>query len=227
MKISRRSLLQITAGGLVTAAVVGTMGTAGASDLPRPPGALMEDEFLARCARCMRCLDACHPLAIRPAHWLDGTRNLGTPVLQTDKCISCMECIRACPTGALSKIPKAEVRLGAMILDQGICVSWLGKQRCDKCFRACRKKAITMKDKRYPVLDQEKCDACGMCIRRCPAEGALRLDPAGAKRYEPQPGKLITRLDDRVGPYEIPPPSYPEWFANRMRLLAQRYGLLK
>lgn len=227
MNISRRTLLQFAAGGLVTTAVAGTMGTAGARNLSRPPGALVEDEFLSRCARCMRCLDVCHPLAIRPAHWLDGMRNLGTPVLLTERCISCMECIRACPSGALSKIPKAEVRLGTMVLDQGVCFAWKGTQRCDRCFRACRKKAITMKEQRYPILNQNKCQACGTCVRRCPAEGALYLDPAGAKRYEPQPGQFLTHLEDRVGPYEVPPPPYPEWFANRIRILARNYGLIK
>lgn len=227
MKMSRRTLLQITAGGVATTALVGAMGTAGAGDLPRPPGALVENEFLSRCARCLRCLDACYPLAIRPAHWLDGTKNLGTPVLLTEKCISCMECIRACPTGALRKIPKAEVRLGAMVLDQNVCFAWKKTRRCDRCFRACRMKAITLKDRRYPVLNLDKCDSCGVCIRRCPAKGALYLDPAGAKRYEPQPGRILTHLEDRVGPYEVAPPSHSEWFANRIRLLARRYGLVE
>lgn len=227
MKVTRRKLLQFAAGGIVTTAVCGAAGLAGAADLPRPPGALVEEEFLARCARCMRCLDACQPLAIRPGHWLDGPRNLGTPILDVSKCITCMECIRTCPTGALSKIPKNEVRLGQMVLNREVCLAWTGKRRCDSCFRACRKKAISMKDRRYPVIDQNKCEACGMCVRRCPAakEGALFLDAGLAKRYEPQPGRIITRLEDRVGPYEVPPPSYGEWFANRLRILANKYGL--
>lgn len=227
MNISRRTLLQFAAGGLVTTAVVGVTGTSGARDLPRPPGALVEEEFIARCARCMRCLDVCQPHAIRPGHWLDGPRNLGTPVLLTEKCISCMECIRTCPTGALSKIPKAEVRLGQMVLDRNVCSTWKNARRCDRCFRACRNKAITLQDRRYPVINLDKCDACGSCIRRCPDPGALYLDPKAAMRYQPQPGRIITALEDRVGPYEVPPPSYPEWFANRIRILARNYGLIK
>lgn len=227
MNISRRTLLQFAAGGLVTTAVAGVMGTAGAQNLSRPPGALVESEFIARCARCLRCLDACQPLAIRPAHWLDGPRHLGTPVLLTEKCIRCMECVRACPTGALSKIPKEEVRLGQMVLDRNVCVTWKGTSRCDRCFRACRKKAITLQDRRYPVIDLEKCDACGACIRRCPEPGSLYLDSSKAKRYQPQPGRIITSLEDRIGPYEVPPPSYPEWLTKRIRILARNYGLIK
>ena len=229
MNISRRTLLQLAASGLVTTAVVGTLGTVGAQDLPRPPGALEENAFMARCSRCLRCLDSCQPAAIRPGHWLDGPRNLGTPILQTEKCISCMECIRTCPTGALSKIPKAEVRLGQMVLDREVCTTWKKTSRCDRCFRACRNKAITLQDRQYPVIDLDKCDACGVCIRRCPTKpkAALYLDPAAAKRYQPQPGRLIVALEDRVDPYEVPPPSYPEWLANRIRILARNYGLIQ
>jgi ferredoxin len=175
----------------------------------------------------MRCLDVCQPHAIRPGDWLDGPRNLGTPILLTEKCISCMECIRTCPTGALSKIPKAEVRLGSMVLDQKTCLAWNNTRRCDRCFRACRKKAITMQERRYPVIDHNKCEACGMCVRQCPENGALYLDPAGARRYAPQPGRMLVRLEDRVGPYEVAPPPYSEWFATRIRSLARYYGLIE
>jgi ferredoxin len=220
-------LLQFAAGGFVTTAVAGIMGTAGAQDLPRPPGALEENAFIARCSRCLRCLSVCHPIAIQPGHWLDGPRNLGTPILLTAKCIRCMECIRTCPTGALSKIPKAEVRLGRMVLDREVCPTWLNTSRCDRCFRACRRKAISLVDRRYPVIDMDRCEACGICIRRCPEPGALYLDPAGARRYQPQPGRFIVALEDRVGPYEVPPPSYAEWFTRRIRILARNYGLIE
>ncbi|MDR2056174.1 MAG: 4Fe-4S dicluster domain-containing protein [Desulfovibrio sp.] len=225
MRFSRRNLLQFVAGGLATTAVCGAAGISGARDLPRPPGALTEDAFLARCSRCLRCLDVCQPRAILPAHWGDGFRNVGTPVLVTQKCIRCMECIRTCPTGALSKIPKKEVRLGTVVIIKEVCLAWRNARRCDLCFRACTMKAVSMKDRRYPVLDVSKCDACGVCMRRCPEQGALVLTAEGAKRYEPRPERLIIRLDDRVGPYEVPPPSYGEWFVNRLRALAQRYGI--
>ncbi|MDR2820055.1 MAG: 4Fe-4S dicluster domain-containing protein [Desulfovibrio sp.] len=225
MKISRRSLLQFAVGGVAATAVCGAAGISGARDLPRPPGALTEDAFLARCSRCLRCLDVCQPKAILAAHWEDGFRNAGTPVLVAQKCIRCMECIRTCPTGALNKIPKKEVKLGTVVIVKEICLAWRNARRCDLCFRACAMKAVSMKDRRYPVLDASKCDACGVCMRRCPEQGALVLTAEGAKRYEPRPERLIIRLEDRVGPYEVPPPSYGEWFVNRLRALAQRYGV--
>ncbi len=227
MKISRRALLQLAASGLATTAVCGSVAVVGAKNLTRPPGALVEEEFLARCSRCLRCLDVCQPLAIRPGHWTDGPRNLGTPVMETAKCIRCMECIRYCPTGALSRIPKDEVLLGTLVLVRDVCFAWQKTRRCEICFKACPRKAFTLQDRRYPVLDMKKCDACGLCIRRCPSPGSLVLSSEGAKRYQPQPGHIITRLDDRVGPYEVAPAPYTEWLANRLRSLAQRYGLTK
>jgi ferredoxin len=82
-----------------------------------------------------------------------------------------------------------------------------------------------LKDRRLPELIPEKCNGCGICIRRCPEPGSLVLTNEGAKRYDPQPGRFLTRLEDRVGPYEIPPPSYGDWLANRLRMLAEHYGL--
>jgi ferredoxin len=208
----------------MTTALCCAAGIAGARNLPRPPGALTEEAFLARCSRCLRCLDVCLPAAIRPAHWADGPMNLGTPILDTPKCIRCMECIRTCPTGALSKIPKNEVVLGRIILVQEVCLAWRKVRRCEICFRSCPMKAVTLKERRYPELNAAKCDACGVCIRRCPEKGSLLLSADGAKRYDPQPGHLLLRLDDRLGAYEVPPPPYTQWLSNRLRALAQRYG---
>jgi ferredoxin len=224
-KLPRRAFLQIACGGVASTVICAALGSAGTGNLIRPPGALEENAFLARCSRCLRCLDVCQPIAITPAHWTDGPKNLGTPILDTQKCIRCMECIRICPTGALNKIPKEEVILGSITIVKEVCLAWLGKRRCEICFKSCPMKAVTLKDRRYPELNQEKCDACGVCIRRCPEKGALVLSPEGAKRCQPQPGRLLLRLEDRVGPYEVAPPAYSEWFSNRLRTLAERYGL--
>ena len=227
MNISRRTLLQLAAGGIVTTALCGTAGLVGASDLVRPPGALIEKEFIARCARCLRCLYVCVPLAIRPGHWTDGPRNLGTPILATEKCIRCMECVRTCPTGSLTKIPKSEVVLGTVTINRELCLSWASGRRCDVCVRACRAKAITLENRRFPVVDKSRCEHCGRCILRCPEPGAIFRDPRGARRYEPEPGFIHTRLPDRIGPHEFAQASYGEWFKARLTFLAQHYGIIK
>ncbi|MDR1855957.1 MAG: 4Fe-4S dicluster domain-containing protein [Desulfovibrio sp.] len=224
--LSRRTFLQIGGAGIAAAGLTAIAASTGEAAPPRPPGALEEGAFLARCARCMRCVDACIPLALRPGGWLDGGRNLGTPVLDPAKCIFCMECVRTCPTGALEKIPKAEVDIGEIVIVQDVCLAWRKTRRCDICFKACPAKAITMQDRRFPVLSKpEKCNGCGICVRRCPEAGSILMTDKGANRPAPPPGHLLTHLEDRVGPYEIAPPPWSQWFQNRLLTLAQHFGL--
>jgi ferredoxin-type protein NapG len=228
MSLSRRALLQLAASTAVSGAVLGLTAVGRAHDLVRPPGALEEPDFLASCLRCLRCMDACAPLAIKTASIFSGLANLGTPVLETNKCILCMECIRTCPTGALSKIPKEEVFLGTAVILKDVCFAWLKTRRCRECEKACKPEAIVMEDNRYPVILAEKCNGCGICMRRCPTEPkAVIISPEGAKRTRRQGGRFLTVLEDRVGPYEIPPAPFHEWLKNRLLNLAEHYSVVK
>lgn len=221
---NRRKFLQIIAGGIVSGGVLGVLPRARA-ELPRPPGALVEPEFLARCQRCMRCIDVCQPKALSLAHPGSGFAAIGTPVLDYSKCIQCMECIRTCPSGALAKVPKEELRMGLAVIEQSNCLAYLKKRRCQDCFKACREqKAITMEKKRFPVIDPEKCNGCGACVRRCPEaeKGAITVDVSHAKRFEPQPERFIARLENRTEAVESP--SLTEWIRKRLTTLAQTYG---
>jgi ferredoxin-type protein NapF len=228
MTISRRALLQLAASAAVSGTVLGLTSVGRAHNLVRPPGALDEPEFLASCSRCLRCLDACAPLAIKPASVFSGFANLGTPVLETNKCILCMECIRACPTLSLSKIPKDEVFLGTAVIIKDVCLAWRKTRRCRECEKACKPEAIVMEEGRYPVVLAEKCNGCGICMRRCPTEPkSIYISPEGARRTQRQGGRLLISLEDRVGPYENPPAAFPQWFGNRLEKLAEQYGFLK
>jgi len=228
MTLSRRSLLQLAGSAALSGAILTLTAAGRAEDLVRPPGALDEPDFLASCSRCLRCLDACAPMAIRPAPITSGLANLGTPVLETNKCIICMECIRTCPTGALSKIPKTEVFLGTAVILKDVCVAWLKTRRCRECEKACKLEAIVLQKKRFPEVLAEKCNGCGVCMRRCPTEPkSIIISPEGARRTKRQPGRFILAVEDRVGPYEVPPPAYSEWFKNRLEKLAEHYGIVK
>ncbi len=225
MDTTRRKVLQLAAGSIVAGG--GLAGLAMAhSDLPRPPGALSEPEFLARCQRCMRCVDACQPGALSVGHLIDGIANIGTPVLIIDKCIQCMDCMRACPSGALAKVSKKELRMGVAVINEETCVSYLKKRRCKTCVDACRDfKAITLKDKRFPVINAEKCTGCGACVRRCPerAKGAIKLDVTQARRFDPPEEKIIAKLESRTEPADAI--TLRDWLVKRIETLSSTYGI--
>ena len=48
------------------------------ADVLRPPGALPEDEFMARCIKCARCIDVCPTDVLEP---------LGICLLYTSRCV--------------------------------------------------------------------------------------------------------------------------------------------
>ena len=60
MDCDRRKFLQVVAGTVVVGGGLSGMAglASGKDDLLRPPGAITEPDFLARCQRCMRCIDA-------------------------------------------------------------------------------------------------------------------------------------------------------------------------
>jgi ferredoxin-type protein NapG len=228
MGISRRNFLHFVVSGAISGGILALFKVKKADALPRPHGAIIEEEFLGFCTRCLECIDVCQPLALRPAGIFDGIANIGTPVMDVTKCIICMECIRACPTDALKKIPKEQVDLGTAVINKDICLAWQKKKRCEVCYKACPTKAFRLEKKRYPVLEPEKCNGCGICVRRCPtAPKSVIVSYKGAKRFAPPKTRFALRLEDRVGPYEFPPPDFKTWFVNRIRTLAEHYGIRK
>ncbi len=82
-----------------------------------------------------------------------------------------------------------------------------------------------MERDRFPIVVEEKCNGCGICVRRCPTDPkAMEVIYQGAKRHPLEAkGPIIDHLPDRVGPYETPPPTYGKWFADRIQTLAEGY----
>ncbi len=72
--------------------------------LIRPPAALPEKDFLARCVRCGECMKVCPNNALHPAFTEAGWEGIWTPVLapSVGYCEpSCSLCGQVCPTGAI------------------------------------------------------------------------------------------------------------------------------
>ena len=152
----------------------------------RPPGALAENDFLARCIRCGNCGEACPNRCISFFQTENGLPSMGTPYIipREQACILCMKCGVACPTGALTPIePDAEhimkkVRMGIARVDQQLCLSYQGKT-CGVCYRACPLQDVAIRVQRLeqPVV-MDKCVGCGLCERSCiQIPQAIRIQP--------------------------------------------------
>lgn len=105
----RRRLLRtvLLAGGVVGAALSGWLPLAyGRTRRLRPPGALDEKDLLSSCIKCGQCVQVCPVQAIRLADLVDGF-GVGVPYIEAreqacDFSCDAVQCILACPTGALS-----------------------------------------------------------------------------------------------------------------------------
>ncbi len=147
----------------------------------RPPGAVPEDHFIAKCIRCFKCGQACRAQAITFGSWADG-QLADTPLLanlRSNPCTLCMECTNVCPTGALQQIKpdlkliSTTVKIGVAGIDTKRCVVHNGNRpTCHLCKTSCpyEGKALTVDAKNRPVVKQDKCVGCGRCEHFCPVE---------------------------------------------------------
>lgn len=157
----------------------------------RPPGALEESEFLASCIKCGQCVQVCPVSAIKLADIMDGF-GVGVPYVdaRAQSCdFSCdgLQCILACPTGALSHTLNypAEVRMGFARLDRpDLCLAQRGKgfkgqirgSEFDGLFR------YVEIDRWEPQLIREQefdLEICDLCVRHCPIEIRIAQCEAG------------------------------------------------
>ncbi len=197
----RRSFLQgiglAAIGGLMWGGYVDVAKTAPLA--LRPPGALDEPEFLAKCIKCGLCIKACPYDALILASPGDH-KPVGTPyfVPRDIPCYMCEDipCVPVCPTGALDPSLVSEkdengkevfnidlARMGLAVIDRDTCIAYWGIQ-CDACYRVCplMDKALTVEASRNPrtghhaflapVVDSDVCTGCGLCERACITEKA-------------------------------------------------------
>lgn len=175
------NLIPFLAGGLIGAQAIYGLSK-DTSDLIRPPGAKDEKDFIARCIKCGRCIEACPYVALRPATNVDGYA-VGTPALflREQACRLCEDfpCVNACPTDALRDVEdRYDVTMGVAVIDEDLCIAMKG-MRCEVCYRVCPliDEAITI-DYRMregdeihtvfaPIIDEDVCVGCGLCVERC------------------------------------------------------------
>lgn len=193
MTVSRRQFFQ-EVGQALTSHVVSACEVvgrtvpvfAGSNQAPqakwlRPPGALDEKTFLATCTQCTDCQTACPYDSIRRLGPEFGL-HAGTPVIipEESPCYLCedMPCIPVCEPGALLPVERREVAMGTAMLNRAKCYLAQG-QPCDYCFARCPLKdvAITFASDGLPVINENGCAGCGVCVFLCPGD-ALSIKPA-------------------------------------------------
>ena len=141
----------------------------------RPPGAVDEQSFRARCIKCGQCGEIFPNRCIKFFSVDGAIADMGTPYItpREKACILCMKCGDACPTGALQSIDREadaimrDVDMGHARVDERLCLSYQGKT-CGVCYRACPLADVAIKIGR---LEQPHvmpgCVGCGLCERSC------------------------------------------------------------
>lgn len=109
------------------------------------------------------CVDACKFDAISIQ---DGIASV-----DTDKCVGCGACAKACPKALIHLIPKsAKYVVKCSSRDKGVdtknnCKG--GCIGCKICEKNCPSDAIKVVDN-VAVIDYSKCTSCGICAEKCP-----------------------------------------------------------
>lgn len=170
-------------------------GQVGTPGLIRPPGALNETEFLARCVRCGECMAACPTNTLQPIWFKAGFPALFSPAVTPRRGFcdpQCHECARVCPTRAMQHLNERDriwAKTGTARIIREKCLAWEYQKSCMVCDEVCPYDAIEfVKEKggRIPVphILEHKCAGCGYCEHFCPVrnQAAVVITPMDALR---------------------------------------------
>jgi polyferredoxin len=154
--LSKRGLVAAGAGLLLVSMweVGGLAGSNRNANLIRPPGALDEDRFLARCIRCGQCMRICPGNIIQPAVLEAGIQGLWSPAVNYRIGVSgcqpnCVACGQVCPTAAIRPLSLEEklgtgefadqgpIRMGTAFVDRSRCLPWTMDRPCLVCHELC------------------------------------------------------------------------------------------
>ena len=161
----------------------------------RPPGAIPEHDFLARCIRCGECMRACPTNTLQPLGLEAGLTAFFSPVVTPRRgpCEpNCNNCGRVCPTSAIPQLPLAEkqkAKMGTARIFRQKCLAWELDKKCLICDEFCPYDAVEFRVLpgmriAVPFVDESKCSGCGLCEYNCPVQAtpAIVVEPMLALR---------------------------------------------
>lgn len=151
--LTRRRALAAGGAGVAAYALLATSVSSRNRPHPkaiRPPGALEEQDFLAKCIKCGACIKVCPTGGLQPAALEAGFEGIWTPIMVNEigYCEpNCTRCGRHCPTGAIRPLTHAQrvgkppdgspVRIGTAFVDRGRCLPWANGISCIVCEEVC------------------------------------------------------------------------------------------
>ncbi len=208
--VSRRRFVYSSVGSIVTLGLIktGFHNTLTAGLVVRPPGALLETEFLDRCVRCQECVKICSSTGgcLQASMLESGWEGIWSPIVNARHgyCeYNCNLCGQVCPSQAIHPLDldtKKRVRMGMAYFDKNRCIPWYRGEDCLVCEEHCPlpEKAIkfdirearrpdgTMRTVKFPYVDESLCIGCGICVTKCPVEGpgGIFLTNAMQQRWE-------------------------------------------
>jgi len=145
-------------------------------------------KILENCVKCEICAQTCPVNSIKV---IESTSDLDEDVtyklntvkvphrtlrmekidVDPEKCTSCGDCVKFCPTGAI-KVPKGEIA----VIDKDACVG------CGACANVCGVDAVKLERRLGNIfktkelhINDDICVACGVCEENCPME-AIKLE---------------------------------------------------
>ena len=150
----------------------------------RPPGALPEEDFLAKCSSCGACVAACPADAITINDHVAGGRPFINANANACTVSGGLACMTVCPTGALVPTPMRFIDMGTARWSRATCVRTARGHSCTTCVDVCPigETAIRLDGNDVQVLD-DGCVGCGLCQQHCPTDPkSIVVEPVAARR---------------------------------------------
>lgn len=179
----------------------------------RPPGSVMEADFLAKCIKCSECMKVCPKNFLHPAFLETGVEGMFTPIGigKLGYCEhTCNACGQVCPTQAIEAKPlyeKQELKIGLAIIRKDRCLTYASQTPCLVCEEHCptspkaiwtHKKEVKKRTGETFIIDQinvdpDLCIGCAVCEYVCPVVDKPAIFVSSIQETRSKENQLLLR----------------------------------